>query len=124
MNKKIKVIELLNMVANEEKLPKKIKYGEPSLENKIYKLSNVAYIDYTTNFGGTPRCLFSDHNTNILNDYVEILEDKEEIDIENIKELEYLKDYEADKTDIRLNRDKINELIKCVKQLDRKINKE
>ena len=60
----------------------------------------------------------------MLNHDFKILEDEEEINIQGIKEMEYLEDYEADKTDIRLNRDKINEILKAVKQLDKKIDKE
>lgn len=128
MNKKIKVIELLNIMANKEKLPKKIKYGEPSFTNKIYELRNGAYIDYITYYEGKPKCLFSDHNTNILNDYVEILEDEEEIDIENLEEIKGIvaideKGYITRETFIDFA-NKINDLVKAVKQLDKKINKE
>ena len=48
----------------------------------------------------------------------EILEDN----TEEIEELLTIEDYECDKTDIRLNRDKINELVKAVNKL-RKENK-
>lgn len=48
----------------------------------------------------------------------EILEDN----TEQIEELLTIEDYECDKTDIRLNRDKINELVKAVNKL-RKENK-
>ena len=134
MNKKIKVIELLNMVANKEKLPKKIKYGEPSFINKIYELSDVAYIDYIAHYEGKTNCLFLDHNTNILNDYVEILEDEEEIDIQELEDVNLfdngqnfndmpiiIKSYDDNFTNIN---NTINKLVQAVKQLDKKINKE
>ena len=120
MNKKIKVIELLNLLAeNKIKRGTRIKYG-----NYSYKIDypNLCGIYIEGGSTGREDSLFSQLDICALNYEVEILEDEEEI--ENIKELEYLKDYEADKTDIRLNRDKINELIKAVKQLDKKINKE
>lgn len=43
----------------------------------------------------------------------EILEDN----TEEIEELLTIEDYECDKTDIRLNRDKINELVKAVNSI-------
>ena len=43
----------------------------------------------------------------------EILEDN----TEEIEELLTIEDYECDKTDIRLNRDKINELVRAVNKL-------
>ena len=47
----------------------------------------------------------------------EILEDN----TEEIEELLTIEDYECDKTDIRLNRDKINELVKRINYIERKI---
>lgn len=44
-----------------------------------------------------------------------------EIDIDNIENLLKIEEYEVDKTDIVINRNKINELIQAVKQLDKKI---
>lgn len=118
MNKKIKVIELLNKIANNEKLPAKIIFN-----TVVWKLMKDEK-DYRSTH--TQERLLKDDNWILghLNVEVEILEDEEEIDIQGIKEMEYLEDYEADKTDIRLNRDKINDLVKAVKQLDKKINKE
>ena len=116
MNKKIKVIELINKIYANLDVPEKVKYA-----NKKYEYSKTTQ-DYKSEDG---EWLFQRMLTFFgrwIEREVEILEDKEEI--ENIKELEYLKDYEADKTDIRLNRDKINEILRAVKKLDKKINKE
>ena len=46
-----------------------------------------------------------------------------EIDIDNIENLLKIEEYEVDKTDIVINRNKINELIQAVKQLDKKLKK-
>ena len=123
MNKKIKIIELLNKIANGEEVPKKIKreYG----------------LVYTLNFGHeTPtyyddndRTLWDGYNFNILNEDVEILEDNTE-EIEEIKEIsdEYFNMLSDEskvkwlKSYIKEDKNKINELVKAVNKL-RKENK-
>ena len=122
MNKKCLIIlkgyELMQEIAN-----KRIKEGTKfrdltdnnyADDSNIYRYENNNFIG---RWGGTNILLLLKHD-------FEILEDEEEINIQGIKEMEYLEDYEADKTDIRLNRDKINEILKAVKQLDKKIDKE
>lgn len=139
MNKKIKVIELLNLLA-ENKIEKatKIKYGGTIY---IVDFPNLCGI-YPE--GGTTKVsesLFSEINILSLNDEVEILEDEEEIDIQGIGEITYksepiklgttkrmcnnANDY-MDAICISLDTCgmKINELVETVKQLDKKINKE
>jgi len=122
MNKKCLIIlkgyELMQEIAN-GKIKEGTKFRDLTDSNyednrNIYRYENKNFIG---RWGGTNILLLLKHD-------FEILEDEEEIDIQCIKEMEYLEDYEADKTDIRLNRDKINELLKAVKQLDKKINKE
>lgn len=49
----------------------------------------------------------------------ELIED--EIDIDNIEELLKIEEYEVDKTDTVINRNKINELVQAVKQLNKEI---
>ena len=118
MNKKIKMIELLNMISRGE-LKDKTKF-------KVYSSckdeSDIPYIcEYDKTEPGIIWCITSyDSKFNfkidymrILNYYVEILEDN----TEEIEELLTIEDYECDKTDIRLNRDKINELVKAVNEL-------
>ena len=69
MNKKIKVIDLLNKIANGEEVPKKIKY-----ENDIYILTdNYCYYCDETNLILSDR-LYAEQSR--LNDEVEILEEE------------------------------------------------
>lgn len=71
----MKIIDLLNMIANEENLPRKIKY-----RNKIweYDLSSQDYftenhVEYLFTI------IFTINTRKILNDEVEIIEEKKEI---------------------------------------------
>ena len=93
-----------------------------AVDNGLFSLEQRAngagYFNCTIGF------ILKDVGTNFLFKEFEIIEEQEEIDIQSIKNLEYVEDYEADKTDIRLNRDKINELVQAVKQLDKKIKEE
>lgn len=57
-------------------------------------------------------------STIIKSDF-ELIED--EIDIDNIEELLKIEEYEVDKTDTVINRNKINELVQAVKQLNKEI---
>lgn len=120
MNKKIKIIELLNLLA-ENKIEKgtRINYN-----NVIYKVDfpNLAGV-YKEN-GGTSLYdnLFTSLDIIELNKYVEILEDEEEIDIQGIEEMTETINASSDIKEARAV--KINQLIRAVKQLDKKINKE
>lgn len=72
MNKKIKIIDLLNKIANKEELPKRIKYGGVfELQDGLYVLVDDNTCRFADIFGIW--CDFS-----ILNDEVEILEDNTE----------------------------------------------
>ena len=57
--------------------------------------------------------------TELLNHTFELIED--EVDIDNIEDLLEIKEYEVDKTDVVINRNKINELVQAVKQLNKEI---
>lgn len=46
---------------------------------------------------------------------------KDEIEIDNIEELLKIEEYEVDKTDTVINRNKINELVQAVKQLNKRV---
>lgn len=111
MNKIIKVIDLLNKIANGEEVPKTIKYN-----NIIYDF-NKDVCDYNVDD------LYLFDNTDRLNDTVEIIEEQQDIDIQEIEELDKIIDYAELNTYsiIDNNREKINELIQAVKQLDNKI---
>ena len=50
---------------------------------------------------------------------IELIED--EIDIDNIEELLKIEEYEVDKTDVVINRNKINQLVQAVEQLNKEI---
>lgn len=101
MNKKIKIIELLNKIANGEELPKSIKYY-----GFIWQLHNGNYVE-------NGQRMLEDYLANgiveSLNDYVEILED-------NTEDIEELPDYNYS---IKENRDKINEIIRYIKRKDK-----
>ena len=116
----MKIIDLLNMIVNEEKLPKKVKYDGNVYE---YAKGKIPFFTYLRNTGSgeSDRIMYAHMNKSDFNSEVEIVEEDEEIDIQNIKELEYIDTYGVDTTDIKLNRDMIIQLTRAVKQLDNKI---
>lgn len=102
---KIRVIELLNKIANGEELPKSIKYY-----GFIWQLHNGNYFE-------NGQRMLEDYLANgiveSLNDEVEILEDN----TEEIEELKPVKDgltYRYEWSEVP---NKINELVKAVNQL-------
>ncbi len=124
MNKKIKVIELLNKIANNEQMPKKVKFGDDILS---YDVDVEDYMGISkTGSGSFFNYLFVNNATSLfINEEVEILEDEEKINIQEI-ELAGLKSFvDADGKIDNVNLAyKYNELVLAVKQLDKKINKE
>ena len=120
MNKKIKIIELLNKIANGE-YPKKIKY-----DNQIYEYKNIiqgtGYV--TENYDWFNSDMFVDSKED-LNSYVEILEDNTE-EIEELKRtqnvydmtLECYHDIEKKISNDELA-DKINEIIRYIKRKEK-----
>ena len=58
-------------------------------------------------------------NLQIIYGAFELIED--EIDIDSIEEILKIEEYEVDKTDTVINRNKINELVQAVKQLNKEI---
>lgn len=103
MNKKIKIIELFQKSANNEELPKKIYFDGDVFEldtEGVYKSNGTLLVD----------CL--NYDLSNLNDYIKVLED-------NTEEIEELPDYNYS---IKENRDKINELVRRIKYIERKIN--
>ena len=123
MKKVIKVIDLLNMIANGEEVPERIRVGktifkyDKSRKDYIHKIDDDGWQNETLLF----RVMDTHFIEELIDAKVEILDEEDEIDIQSIKELDYVKDYEADNTDIRLNRDAIRQLTRAVKQLDNKL---
>ena len=121
MNKKIKVIEFLNLLA-ENKIEKgtRIKYLET-----IYKIDfpNLCGIYPENGTTKADNSLFAKLDICALNYEIEILEDEEVIDIKNILELGSVDGFNTSET-IKNHFNKINDLVKAVRQLDKKINKE
>lgn len=56
----------------------------------------------------------------LINGTFELIEE-DTIDIDNIEELLKIEEYEVDKIDTVINRNKINELVQAVKQLNKEI---
>ena len=111
MNKKIKIIDLFNKKANNEKMPKKFKY-----KNYIFELDDVNEytIDKEKQVAFTELIQF---NLNNLNDEIEILEDNTE-EIEELKETNYILSFVEEEFF-----NKINELVKAVKEIRKDLNK-
>ena len=99
MNKIVKGYELFKMIA----------------ENKINERTLVSVLNFeecTLNF------VFETDTRSVfdwLDEEFVILEDE----TDEIEELLTIEDYECDNTDIRLNRDKINELVRAVNKLNK-----
>jgi len=104
MNKKIKIIDLLNKVANGEEVPEIIVY-----QDKIFVKSKDN--DYTTD-DGVPLVHLLNYNLSNLNDDVEILKD-------NTEEIEELS-YEWTTNEIA---DRVDKLIKAVNEIRKDLNK-
>lgn len=125
MNKKIKIIDLLNKIANKEELPQKILTNDEVwylVEDKHGKFTYSQtkdddwqqFIDYKLQI------------TRSLNDEVLILDDEVEILEDNIEEIEELKynvcgDVARVPNNEQLTK-KINELVKRINYIERKIN--
>lgn len=112
----MKVIDLIIKQYNNEDMPKHIKI------NKLNYTYNNNRKTYESEYG---EFMSFDFTNNVLNMQVELIED-ETIDIESIKELLKIGElvnynYEVDKTDVVINRNKINELVQAVNQLNKEI---
>lgn len=121
MNKKIKVIELLNRMNENENIPKKIKYNDIEY---TYDENMQEYC--ACNEGRTIYFFYNvvEHKWAWLDTEVEILEDEEKIDIEKL-DLSAEAIYDQDsKTIATENRFAINKIIDKLCKLDKKINKE
>lgn len=122
MNKKIKIIELLNKIANGEKVPRKIKYNAIEFTKScegLYSENN----DGLNRFADYINCNFSN-----INDEVEILEDNTE-EIEELDEI-HTTLFNNLPEDVKINylrgfiqedRKIINELVRAVNQIRKEI---
>ena len=120
MNKKCLIIlkgyELMQEIAN-GKIKEGTKFKDLTDNNyaddrNIYRYENNNFIG---RYGGT-------NILKLLNHDFEILEDEEEIDIQGIEEIAETINASSNIKEARAVR--INQLIRAVKQLDKKINKE
>ena len=120
MNKKIKIIDLLNIIAKGE-FPKRIKYNDNIYENK----STEYGIGYVTEYYEWFTKDVEVDDVKCLNDYVEILEDNTEEIEELEKEQEAIANPKTMLQEIRFyydsNKmgDKINEIIRYIKRKDK-----
>lgn len=120
---KIRVIDLLNKIANGEDVPKKIKWRD-----KIWDYWEGDQ-DYKSKQGRWFTSNLNDIRTKeFVNDTVEIIEEQEEIDIqkldENIKYYNIIGHSENEKmlfNMIQNTANRINKLVQAVKQLDKKM---
>ena len=111
MSKTIKIIDLLNKIANGEEVPKKIKY-----KNEIYILNkNTETIDDLYRLGHNEGIDWLSHINITLHDIVEIIEEQQDIDIQSIEEMNLSST--PTKYEVILHK-----LVQAVKQLDNKIN--
>lgn len=110
---KIRIIDLLNKIANKEELPKKIKY------ESVFELQDGLYLsidDNTCRFADYLWCDFSN-----INEEVEILEDNTEEIEELDEEWTYIEgqiEKTWSKSELELV-NKINEIIRYIKRKDK-----
>ena len=71
MNKKIKIIELYNLIANKENLPQRIVY-----KGVIYNWDDSRYLHYEDKISTEEAFLEGICTEMVLNDYIEILNDE------------------------------------------------
>jgi len=117
MNKKIKVIELFDIIAKGIDIPIKVEYKQ-----KIYKFDSDV-MDYVSPVDDTCLSLIvigADNFKESLNNEVEILEGEEEIE-ELDKDGTFRNNQISHQSFIDVQ-NKINEIIKKVNELDKKIN--
>lgn len=109
---KIRVIDLLNKIANGEEAPKQIEYRANLYgldEDKSYRdVVDGSYFAEDLSF-----------NLANLSDEVQIIENQEDIDIQSIEEIEPAMNGNACVIDSKTWT--LNQVIKAVKQLDKKI---
>lgn len=101
----MKVIDLLNKIANGKEVPKKIKWGDFVLE-----WDERGYHDYKF-LGSGNHLLFQGFATSALSDEIEIIEEDKKIET-----IEYDRDCTAE-WDFEELYDKVNEIIKTINEM-------
>ena len=127
MNKKIKVFDLIEMFYRKEKMPKRIKVSCYEFE---YDEEINAYFNLDKNSNNNSLIQDWLNNASKLNNEVEILEDNteeiEELD-RNLKFDDLITPYGKNEdmmwTEIIKQHNKINELVKAVKEIRKDLNK-
>lgn len=117
MNKKIKIIDLLNKIANGEEVPEKIKYRN-CIFNKTFGAGiNPDYVNYDNTY----LLEYVSNEADSLNELVEILEDNtEEIEEKIFIPLELqLTDYDKNLINgcLKTLNDNFNEIVRAVNQI-------
>lgn len=116
MNKKIKMIELLNKIENEEKVPQRIKWGTVNYILRQDRLDGHLYYEKEQ---GCASLVAELKTMSDLKSEVEILEDNTE-EIEELKPVEDGVTYRYEWSEIP---NKINELVKAVNEIRKDLNK-
>ena len=121
MNKKIKMIELLQKIANKEELPQKILIKD--IVWYLVKDSEGTFTYSQTQDNDWQKYIdYKIALTRNLNEEVLILDDKVEILEDNTEEIEELPE-NIDEFGWLEVKDKINELVKAVKEIRKDLNK-
>lgn len=119
MNKKIKVIDLFNIIANEEELPQTIIY-----QGIIYNYTKneygegYLYIDEDDDYNWLANDIWCD-DKEALNDDIEILEDN----TEKIEEIPEERIENCTDRNYAYLATKYNELVKAIKEIRKDLNK-
>lgn len=113
----MKIIDLLNKINNEEEVPEKIKF-----DNTVFELEeNKKEYSFQHENGDYETLLYRVMTTHfidvLLETEVEVIEENKEIDIQSIKEIS--SEDRFYRTD---NIDKLNELTRAIKQIDKELN--
>ena len=111
---KIKIIDLLNKIANDEEVPEKIK-----INNVIYEYRGYMYCTEKANYQDIEDYLFGKWNFNILNDYAEIIEEPKKIEKIPLPSIDEFKKMSAEERYVITAKeyDLLNELIDEINNL-------